>query len=26
VFEPYRMEDNGDEVINFFFRPVQSSQ
>ena len=23
VFEPYRTEDNGDEVINFFFRPVQ---
>lgn len=22
VFEPYRTEDNGDEVINFFFRPV----
>ena len=23
VFEPYRTEDNGDEVINFFFRPVK---
>ena len=22
VFQPYRTEDNGDEVINFFFRPV----
>ena len=22
VFEPYRTEENGDEVINFFFRPV----
>ena len=22
VFEPYRTEDNGDEVINFFFKPV----
>lgn len=22
VFAPYRTEDNGDEVINFFFRPV----
>ena len=22
VFEPLRTEDNGDEVINFFFRPV----
>ena len=22
VFEPYRTEDNSDEVINFFFRPV----
>jgi len=23
VFEPYRTEDNGDEVISFFFRPVE---
>jgi uncharacterized OB-fold protein len=23
VFEPYRTEDNGDEVINFFFKPVK---
>lgn len=23
VFEPYRTEENGDEVINFFFRPVE---
>lgn len=22
VFEPYRTEDNGDEVINFFFKPA----
>ncbi len=22
VFEPYRTEDNGDEVISFFFKPV----
>lgn len=22
VFEPFRTEDNGDEVINFFFKPV----
>ena len=22
VFAPYRIEDNGDEVINFFFQPV----
>jgi uncharacterized OB-fold protein len=22
VFEPWRTEENGDEVINFFFRPV----
>ena len=22
VFEPYRTEENGDEVISFFFRPV----
>ena len=22
VFETYRTEDNGDEVINFFFKPV----
>jgi len=22
VFEPFRTEENGDEVINFFFRPV----
>ena len=22
VFEPYRTEENGDEVINFFFRPA----
>ena len=22
VFEPFRTEDNGDEVINFFFRPA----
>ena len=26
VFEPYRTEENGDEVINFFFRPVQQSK
>jgi uncharacterized OB-fold protein len=23
VFEPYRTEDNGDEVINFFFKPAE---
>ena len=23
VFETYRTEDNGDEVINFFFKPVE---
>jgi len=23
VFEPYRVEDNGDEVISFFFKPVE---
>jgi uncharacterized OB-fold protein len=22
VFEPFRTEDNGDEVINFFFKPI----
>ena len=22
VFEPYRTDENGDEVISFFFRPV----
>jgi uncharacterized OB-fold protein len=22
VFEPYRTEENGDEIINFFFKPV----
>ena len=25
VFAPYRTEDNGDEVINFFFQPVASA-
>ena len=23
VFEPYRTDDNGDEVISFFFKPVE---
>ncbi len=23
IFEPFRVEENGDEVISFFFRPVQ---
>lgn len=23
VFEPYRVEENGDEVISFFFKPVE---
>ena len=23
VFEPYRTEDNGDEVISFFFKPIK---